>query len=601
MRAFGIRRRPAPGTLAQTLELLDKASPRPSAHEVMIRVHASSICRDDVLIAEGTIAGGVPLGPKPTPARPVIPGMDMSGIVVAVGSQVTRWRLGDEVFGVCDARHRNGAWGQLCCAHEDHVLLKPPQWSFEAAAGVGVAAGVACAAVAAARIQPGARCLVVGASGGVGSLLVRLLVSRDIEVIGVCSARNLKLVLELGAKRVLDYTAGNIADSLEAAGASPLDAVFDCVGGRDIEAVARRVLGRSGAFVTTVGPVYFVGDAPLGISGVMGYFAYLLGRTLWSRVRGPRYVIVGPTKTTYRTLVPEVVEKGLLPAVDRVIPFAIDAMRDAFRHVVSHRTRGRVIVQNGQYHPEPPIAPYAVLVLGPTGAVGRALLSKLMLTPACKRITAISRQPIPAHPKVQNLVWPDFSDMLLKDETAALEAFRSHDVIFCCLGASRADTINLLFRPKKYAPLFRLIDHTFVVRAAAIAQKASVSHFAMVSAMRAAPSSQFIYLQIKGEAERDLAALPLHSLSIFRPSQLMRQDGPLWERASLRLFRLLDRFLSAAYKGVWVDEVAEAMIAEFHQRRLREDGGVSTFNSDSILRLAGRLPTTPLLQAPPCQ
>lgn len=344
MKAFAITSRPKPGRLTDTLEFLDVPQPCPKKKQLLVEVHATSINIDDIRIAEGTVAGGVPIGPTPKPSLPVVPGMDVSGIVVKVGSKVSRFKIGDEVFGVCDARNRNGAWAEYCCANEGQLLLKPNDWSFAEAAGVGVVGGVACFAVDAAKVKKGDRCIVIGASGGIGSSIVKLAHSRGAEVVGVCSTRNVERVLEFGAKRVFDYTRENFATTLVAENSLPYDAVFDCIGGADTERDSLRILAKTGTFVTSVGPVYFNGDKKLGALNLLRFFAYILYRMLASSIAGPRYVMAGPTKKTYRNLVPELVQKRILPAMDDSIDFDLKAIMKAIRYVSLHHSSGKVIM-----------------------------------------------------------------------------------------------------------------------------------------------------------------------------------------------------------------------------------------------------------------
>ncbi len=344
MKAFGITNKPKSGELTNYIQLLDIPEPCIKDNELLIKVHATSVNIDDIRIAEGTVAGGVPIGPKPTPYLPVVPGMDVSGIIIKVGSKVTNFRIGDEVFGVCDARNRNGAWAEYCCANEGHILLKPKEWSFEEAAGVGVVAGVACFSVNAAKVKKGHRCLVIGASGGIGSLIVRLLCSRNAEVTGVCSTKNIEHVLKLGAKRVFDYTKENFATVLIADKSLPFDSVFDCIGGSDSERDSLKILDKKGTFVTSVGPVYFNGDKKLGIFKLLQFFVYIFYRMLLSNIKGPRYILAGPTKKTYQNLVPELVKKKILPAIDYRVTLDIMTIKEAIKYISSHHAKGKVIL-----------------------------------------------------------------------------------------------------------------------------------------------------------------------------------------------------------------------------------------------------------------
>ncbi len=344
MKALGITTLPKPGALIDSIQLLDLPELFPKKQEVVIKVHATSVNIDDMRIAEGTAAGGVPVGPNPKPTLPVIPGMDVSGVVVKVGSKVTNFKPGDEVFGICDSRKRNGAWAEYCCANEAHLVLKPKKWSFQEAAGVGVVANVTCFSVNAAKVKQGDRCLVIGASGGIGSTMVKILCSRGAEVTGVCSTKNMEHVRKLGAKRVIDYTKENFADVLTVEISPKLDFVFDFVGGKKSEKDALKVLNKKGSFITSVGPVYFIGDKKLGIVKLLQVFTYVFLRMLMSNIGGPRYIMASPTQKTYKKLIPELVQKNILPPIDHKIAFDINALKEAICYVSSHRAKGKVIM-----------------------------------------------------------------------------------------------------------------------------------------------------------------------------------------------------------------------------------------------------------------
>src|ERR1700739_1211402 len=99
MRALGLTRRPMPGTLPDAIQMLEIAAPVPGSREVMGRVLASTINIDDIHVAERTFYGGIPIGARPSPDRPVTPGSDLAGIVTAVGTGVRSISVGDSVFG----------------------------------------------------------------------------------------------------------------------------------------------------------------------------------------------------------------------------------------------------------------------------------------------------------------------------------------------------------------------------------------------------------------------------------------------------------------------------------------------------------------------
>ena len=154
------------------------------------------------------------------PKNPVL-GMDLAGVVTAVGDGVTRFQVGDEVLGI-----GKGTFAEHARALEDKLVHKPAGLSFEQAAAVAVSGLAALQAVRDhGRVQPGDRVLVIGASGGVGSYAVQLAKAFGAEVTGVASSTKLDLVRSLGADHVIDYAREDFAD-----GARSYDVIVD-IGG----------------------------------------------------------------------------------------------------------------------------------------------------------------------------------------------------------------------------------------------------------------------------------------------------------------------------------------------------------------------------------
>ncbi|HEX4487863.1 MAG TPA: NADP-dependent oxidoreductase, partial [Terriglobales bacterium] len=252
MRALGLTHRPSPGTLAEAIQVLDVDPPRPRRREVLVRVFASTINIDDLHVAEGSFYGGIPIGPRPSCARPVIPGSDLAGIVTEVGDNVRSFRVGQAVFGVQMPFHRRGAWEEYCAVDERWLTSKPHDLSFETAAASGISGLVALYAVRALNPRPGARIVVVGATGGIGSMAVQLTSQAGAEVIGVCGSTNIQRAYELGCSLVVDYKKEAWDCALLNRTKTQIDGVLDFVGGRQVEEAGRRVLRRDGIFVTVV-------------------------------------------------------------------------------------------------------------------------------------------------------------------------------------------------------------------------------------------------------------------------------------------------------------------------------------------------------------
>jgi NADPH:quinone reductase-like Zn-dependent oxidoreductase len=176
--------------------------PAAGDNQVLIKVYAASLnaadwhrLSADIFLVR--LMGGGLLKPKDQRL-----GIDLAGRVEAVGSNVTQFQPGDEVFG-----SGSGAFAEYACAREGTVVLKPTTLTFEAAAAVPVAALTALQGLRDnGQIQPGQRVLIQGASGGVGTFAVQIAKSFGAEVTAVCSTRNLDMVRSIGADHVIDYT-----------------------------------------------------------------------------------------------------------------------------------------------------------------------------------------------------------------------------------------------------------------------------------------------------------------------------------------------------------------------------------------------------------
>jgi NADPH:quinone reductase-like Zn-dependent oxidoreductase len=349
VRAIVLKQRPAPGTLPDALCIEEIPEPVPGPREVVVQVLASTINIDDIHVAEGTFYGGIPIGPRPRPDRPVTPGSDLAGIVLFTGKDVRSLRPGDAVFGVQMPLRRRGAWAEVCAVDERWLTLKPDSLSFPMAAACGVSGLVALSAIKALGLRAGMRVVVVGATGGIGAIAVQLAVRAGAEVFGVCGPANLERARQLGCSQVLDYSRGPWDRPLREIAITRVDRVLDTVGGPDAEKIARRVLGKDGVFVTVVGPERFVGDRPLPWNRILALLARVGYRILSSRLRGPRYVLTGPGPGGGKALaeVAAAVASGVLPPIDSTVPFEQEPLQEALRRAAAHRNQGRIVIQIG--------------------------------------------------------------------------------------------------------------------------------------------------------------------------------------------------------------------------------------------------------------
>lgn len=306
---------------ALKLEMVEK--PVPGDSQVLVRVRAASVNPLDWHYMRGTpYVGRIEMGlRKPKVIRL---GVDFAGTVESVGQAVTAFQPGDEVFG-----GRTGAFAQYVAVRQDRVVAKPANATFEQAAAVPIAALTALQGLRDhAKVRPGERVLINGASGGVGTFAVQIAKWLGAEVTGVSSTRNLDLVRSLGADHVVDYTNDDFTR-----GAVRYDVILDNVGNRSLSDL-RRVLAPNGRYVMVGGPSgRWIAPFPRVLALVV---------TSWFVDQDMRFFISQlnqPDLTTLRALV----EAGTItPVIDRRYP--LSQVPEAIAYLETGRARGKVII-----------------------------------------------------------------------------------------------------------------------------------------------------------------------------------------------------------------------------------------------------------------
>lgn len=310
---------------ADVLQLRDIDQPEIAAGEVLVHVHAAGVDRGVWHLMTGLpypirLAGYGLRAPKTSVA-----GVTMAGVVEAVGTNVTRFRPGDEVYGI-----GNGTYAEFAHAAENKLAPKPVNLTFAQAAAVAVSGLTALQGLRDhGRVQPGQHVLITGASGGVGTFAVQLAKAFGAQVTAVCSTTKVDLVRSLGADHVIDYTRTDFAD-----GKQRYDVILD-IGGNPSLSRLRRALTATGTLVIAGGET---GGRWLG-----GYDRQLRALLL-SR-------FVGQTLTTYicnenhqdLVVLTELIESGkITPVIDRTYPLT-DAAQ-AIRYLEQGHARGKVVI-----------------------------------------------------------------------------------------------------------------------------------------------------------------------------------------------------------------------------------------------------------------
>ncbi|MEV4642637.1 NAD(P)-dependent alcohol dehydrogenase [Actinoplanes sp. NPDC049548] len=308
---------------AEVLRVAHVARPVIADHEVLVRVHAAGLDRGTEHLMTGKpYAVRLALGLR-RPRNP-ISGRDLAGTVAQVGSAVTRFAVGDEVYGVA-----SGSFAEYAVARRDKLARKPLNLSFAQAAVVPVSAGTALRAlVDVGRVQAGQSVLVLGASGGVGSYAVQLAKAFEAHVTGVCSTAKLDLVTALGADRVIDYTVKDFADDT-----NRYDLILD-IGGTPSLTRLRRALRPHGTAV-------FVGGENAGKLTGMG--RQLRGALISPFLRQRLALLVAKERASDIERLTELIEAGkVTPSLDRSYP--LDEVPRAMRLLETGQVRGKVAI-----------------------------------------------------------------------------------------------------------------------------------------------------------------------------------------------------------------------------------------------------------------
>ena len=310
------------------LALEDVAKPKPASNEVLVRVRAVSVnplewhgMRGEPYVMRVTSGIGRP--------NNVRMGADFAGIVEAVGHDVTRFHVGDEVFG---ASGRGAAFAEYVTVVAEHwaIAPKPANVSFEEAAAVPVAAITALQALRDhGRLQPGQKVLINGAAGGVGTFAVQIAKALGAQVTGVCSTAGADLVARIGADHVIDYTRDDFMLHDER-----YDLIVDMVGGHS-PAEYGRVLTPNGTLVV-------IGTTDKG--RWLGPLTGMLGALVYAPFMQQRMTaFIAHLNQEDLAFLAQLLEAGTVrPAIDR--RFELRDTADAMRYLEQGHAHGKVVV-----------------------------------------------------------------------------------------------------------------------------------------------------------------------------------------------------------------------------------------------------------------
>ncbi|MFF8873327.1 NADP-dependent oxidoreductase [Streptomyces massasporeus] len=309
--------------------------PEPGAHDVLVKIHAASVNPLDFKIRDGAFKVILPY------RLPLVLGNDLAGVVVQIGSAVTRFAVGDEVYTRPD-KDRIGTFAELIAVHQNDLAHKPASLTMAEAASLPLVALTSWQAlVERAQVQPGQKVLIHAGSGGVGTIALQLARHLGAHVATTASAANAALVKELGADVVIDYRAQDFEQLLDG-----YDIVLDTLGGKTLEK-SLRVLKPCGKVISIAGPPDADFARELGANPVLRQAMNAL--SFKTRRQAKRQGV------TYSFLfmkadgdqlceLTRLIDAGeIRPVVDRVFPF--EQTREAMEYAETGRAKaGKVVI-----------------------------------------------------------------------------------------------------------------------------------------------------------------------------------------------------------------------------------------------------------------
>ena len=304
------------------------ARPIPKTDEVLIRIHATTVTRTDIGVRAAKPALIRLFFGLRRPKQRIL-GTELAGEVAAIGSAVTKFAVGDNVFGSTSS-FQSGAHAEYIAVKETAPLAQMPAgMTFEQAAAVTDGAVLALMCLEAAHVHKGQKMLIYGASGAIGTAGVQLAKYFEADVTAVCNTKNIDLMKSLGADRVIDYTQEDFTKDGEA-----YDVIFDAVGKHSFK-LSKGSLRPGGVYIAT--------------DGFRNFFL-----ALWtSRIGDRRAIFPIPPRYTQKNVlfIKKVIEAGKFRAViDRSYP--LEDVVEATRYVETEQKTGNVVLTiNGSAKP----------------------------------------------------------------------------------------------------------------------------------------------------------------------------------------------------------------------------------------------------------
>ncbi|TCJ86686.1 UNVERIFIED_ORG: alcohol dehydrogenase [Bacillus cereus] len=317
------------------MRMAEVPTPEINEYEVLAEIHAASINPIDFKIRDGKVKMLLKY------EMPLILGNDFSGVIVKVGSKVTRFKVGDEIY-ARPRKNKIGTFAEYIAIHEDDIALKPKNLSFEEAASiplVGLTSYQALHDIM--HLQKGQKILIHAGSGGVGTFAIQLAKIMGATVTTTASEAGADLVKSLGADEIINYKTEKFEEMLQ-----DYDAVFDTIGGRTLEK-SFNIIKSGGNIVSVSG----MPNARFGKEFGSGFFKTFLFSlasrklTALEKKHNAQYsfLFMKPSGDQLRTIANYIEVGEIKPVIDRVFPFE-DAQK-AMEYSEAGRAKGKIIVK----------------------------------------------------------------------------------------------------------------------------------------------------------------------------------------------------------------------------------------------------------------
>jgi alcohol dehydrogenase len=332
MRAYVLNRYGGP----EGSQLMDVPAPVPGPNDILVNVRAAGLNPVDFKFRQGKLKVIYSL------QLPFVLGNELAGEVAAVGSAVTRFKVGDRVF-ARQGKSRGGAFAEQACVEESLVAPMPQALDFTTAAAVPLAGLTALQALRdELGVKPEQKVLISGGAGGVGTFAIQIAKWLGAHVTTTASSRGEALVRSLGADDVIDYTKQTIAQTAER-----FDAGFDLIGGETLDQMF--AVMKPGTKIVSVAALPEPRTAMKDLDGRLFLAAlfWLISGKIRSKARAAnvdyRYLFMHPSGSELAELGDLITQGRMMVTVDKVFPFA--QMAEALAYVESGRAKGKVVVE----------------------------------------------------------------------------------------------------------------------------------------------------------------------------------------------------------------------------------------------------------------